>query len=39
VLDLWAALHRLPLYQAAVHLANTFNLKLPARNGTEKRNP
>jgi transposase len=26
VLDLWAALHRLPLYEAALHLAETFHL-------------
>jgi transposase len=25
-LDLWAALHRLPLYEAALHLAQTFGL-------------
>jgi transposase len=26
VLDLWAALHHLPLYEAALHLAETFHL-------------
>jgi transposase len=26
VLDLWAAIHRLPLYEAALHLAATFRL-------------
>ena len=26
VLDLWAALHNLPLYEAAVHVAGTFGL-------------
>jgi DNA primase len=26
VLDLWAAIHRLPLYEAALHLAETFAL-------------
>ena len=26
VLDLWAAIQRLPLYDAAVHLAETFRL-------------
>jgi transposase len=26
VLDLWAALHQLPLYEAALHLAETFQL-------------
>ena len=26
VLDLWAAVHRLPLYEAALHLAETFQL-------------
>jgi transposase len=30
VLDFWAALHRLPLYDAALHLADTFQL-LPNR--------
>lgn len=28
VLDLWAAIHRLPLYEAALHLAETFHLAL-----------
>jgi hypothetical protein len=37
VLDLWAAIHRLPLYEAAKHLAQTFGLSLPAT-GSEKRN-
>jgi transposase len=32
VLDLWAAVHRLPLYEAALHLAATFQL---ARNREE----
>jgi transposase len=27
VLDLWAAIHRLPLYDAALHLAETFGLR------------
>jgi transposase len=36
VLDLWAALHHLPLYEAALHLAETFQAP---RNQTEKRNP
>lgn len=26
VLDLWAAVHRLPLYEAALHLAEAFQL-------------
>jgi hypothetical protein len=26
VLDLWSAIHRLPLYEAALHLADTFHL-------------
>ena len=34
VLDLWAAIHRLPLYEAALDLAETFQVP-----GTEKRNP
>src|SRR5438045_6434183 len=33
VLDLWAAIHRLPLYEAALHLAETFNL--PRSRGEE----
>ncbi len=37
VLDLWAAVHRLPLLAAAHHLAATFNLT--TTRGTEKRNP
>jgi hypothetical protein len=37
VLDLWAAVHRLPLLAAAQHLAATFNLS--TTRGTEKRNP
>jgi hypothetical protein len=28
VLDLWAAVHQLPLYDAALHLAKTFHLEL-----------
>jgi transposase len=28
VLDLWAAIHRLPLYEAALHLAETFQVPL-----------
>jgi len=32
-LDLWAAVHRLPLYEAALHLAETFGL---ARNREEE---
>jgi len=28
VLDLWAAIHHLPLYEAALHLAQTFQLPL-----------
>jgi transposase len=37
VLDLWAAVHCLPLYEAAKHMAQTFGLSL-ATHGTEKRN-
>jgi len=36
VLDLWAAYHKLPLREAALHLAETFHIQLPR---TEKRNP
>jgi DNA primase len=32
-LDLWAAIHRLPLYDAALHLAETFGL--PRNRGEE----
>jgi len=32
-LDLWAAIHRLPLYDAALHLAETF--RLPRNRGEE----
>ena len=28
MLDLWAAVHRLPIYEAALHLAGTFQLAL-----------
>ena len=27
VLDLWAAIHHMPLYEAALHLAETFGLR------------
>jgi transposase len=37
VLDLWALVHGLPLYQAAVNLAQTFHLTLEPATG--KRNP
>lgn len=37
VLDLWALMHQLPLYEAALHLAQTFNLTVPPATG--KRNP
>ena len=36
VLDLWAAVHKLPLREAALHLAETFRLNIP---DTEKRQP
>jgi transposase len=39
VLDLWAAVHSLPLHEAARHLAETFHLQVTAPNGTGKRNP
>jgi transposase len=39
VLDLWAAVRRLPLYQAAQDLASTFQVELPSIPGPEKRNP
>jgi hypothetical protein len=37
VMDLWAAVHGLPLRQAALDLVRTFGLE-PAPRGTEKRN-
>jgi transposase len=39
VLDLWAAVHRLPLYEAARHLADTLQVPLVFLSGTGKRNP
>ena len=40
VLDLWAAIHRLPLYEAGVALlAETFGATAEQRRGTRKRNP
>jgi hypothetical protein len=39
VLDLWAAVHRLPLRQAAEDLAQVFHLESAPRPATEKRNP
>jgi transposase len=38
VLDLWATVHRLPLYDAARHLAQTLHLPVPFLSGTGKRN-
>jgi hypothetical protein len=38
VIDLWAALHGLPLREAALDLVRTFGLEASARPGTEKRN-
>jgi transposase len=35
VLDLWAAVQRLPLYEAAQHLAQTFTLPLPTNREEE----
>lgn len=35
VLDLWAAVHQLPLYEAASHLAQTFSLELGANREEE----
>jgi transposase len=39
VLDLWAAVRRLCLYEAARDLADTFKIDLPRLPRTEKRNP
>jgi hypothetical protein len=38
VIDLWAALHGLPLRAAALELVHTFGLEPAPRSGTEKRN-
>jgi transposase len=38
VIDLWAALHGLPLRAAAIDLVQTFGLEPAPRTGTEKRN-
>src|SRR4051794_27192271 len=37
VLDLWSAVHRLPLYDAALHLSKTLHLKLTANREGETR--
>ncbi len=39
VLDLWAAIHKLPLYEAALNLAKTFGLSLNREEEPVKRNP
>jgi transposase len=39
VLDLWAAVHHLPLYDAALHLAETFRLSLPSHREEEPVSP
>jgi transposase len=39
VLDLWAAVRGVPLYEAAQQLAEAFGIELAAPPGTEKRNP
>lgn len=39
VLDLWSAVRGLPLYEAALNLAQTLGIALPQTPGTEKRNP
>jgi transposase len=36
VIDFWSALHRMPLYEGAIHLSETFQL---SRNRKEKRSP
>jgi hypothetical protein len=38
VIDLWAAVHRLGLREAALDLVRTFDLELHPGRGTEKRN-
>lgn len=39
VLDLWMALHNLPLYEAAIDLAETFRIQLQNSQPTEERQP
>jgi len=39
VLDLWAAIHKLPLYEAALHLAETFGLPLNREEEPVNKNP
>ncbi len=39
VLDLWAAVHKLPLYDAAVQLAQTFGLELTLNREAEPVRP
>jgi hypothetical protein len=39
VLDLWAAIHKLPLYEAALHLAKAFGLPPNREEEPVKRNP
>ena len=39
VLDLWAAIHKLPLYEAALDLAEAFGLRLNREEEPVKRNP
>jgi transposase len=39
VLDLWAAIHKLPLYEAALDLAKAFRLSLNREEEPVKRNP
>ena len=39
VLDLWAAIHKLPVYEAALHLAAAFGLSLNREEEPVKKNP
>ncbi len=39
VLDLWAAIHKLPLHEAALHLADAFGLRPNREEEPVKRNP
>jgi transposase len=39
MLDLWAAVHKQPLYEAALELAARLGVAVPRLGGTEKRNP
>jgi transposase len=39
VIDFWAAVHKLPIYEAACHLADVFHIPTTRTQPTEKRSP